>query len=47
MLIAHRGNDNHNYRENSEEAIIYSLSRTYIDGIECDLRLTKDNEIVL
>lgn len=47
MLIAHRGNDNHNYRENSEEAIIYSLSKSYIDGIECDIRLTKDNEIVL
>lgn len=47
MLIAHRGNDNHNYKENSEEGIIYCLSKSYIDGIECDLRLTKDNEIVL
>ena len=47
MLIAHRGNDNHNYKENSEEGIIFSLSKSYIDGIECDIRLTKDNEIVL
>lgn len=47
MLIAHRGNDNHKYRENSEEAILFSLEKNYIDGIECDLRLTKDNEIVL
>ena len=47
MLIAHRGNDNHHYKENSEEGIIYSLSKPYIDGIECDLRLTSDNEIVL
>lgn len=47
MLIAHRGNDNHHYKENSEEGIIYCLSKSYIDGIECDLRLTKDNEIVL
>lgn len=47
MFIAHRGNDNHGYPENSEKAILYSLSQSYIDGIECDIRLTKDNEIVL
>lgn len=47
MFIAHRGNDNHKYRENSENALLYSLSQTYIDGVECDIRLTKDNEIVL
>lgn len=47
MFISHRGNDNHNYRENSENAIIYSLNKEYIKGVECDIRLTKDNEIVL
>ena len=47
MFIAHRGNDNHKYRENSENALLYSLSQPYIDGVECDIRLTKDNEIVL
>lgn len=47
MFIAHRGNDNHKYRENSEKALLYSLSQIYIDGVECDIRLTKDNEIVL
>ena len=47
MFIAHRGNDNHKYRENSEKAILYSLRQDYISGIECDIRLTKDKEIVL
>lgn len=47
MFISHRGNDNHKYRENSEKAILYSLSKSYIDGVECDIRLTKDKEIVL
>lgn len=47
MFIAHRGNDKHKYRENSENAILYSLNESYIKGIECDLRLTKDKEIVL
>lgn len=47
MFIAHRGNDRHEYRENSEQAIIYSLNQPYIDGIECDVRLTKDNKIIL
>ena len=26
---------------------MYSLNQPYIKGIECDIRLTKDNEIVL
>lgn len=47
MFISHRGNDEHNYRENSEKAIMYSLNKSYIKGVECDIRLTKDNEIVL
>ncbi len=47
MFIAHRGNDNHKYRENSEKAILFSLQQPYLDGIECDLRLTKDKKIVL
>lgn len=47
MFIAHRGNDNHNYLENSEKAILNCLDRQYISGIECDIRLTQDNNIVL
>lgn len=47
MFIAHRGNDNHDYRENSEKSILFCLEQPYLDGIECDLRLTKDKKIVL
>ena len=47
MFIAHRGNDDHPYKENSKDGIIYCLQKDYIYGIECDIRLTKDNEIVL
>lgn len=47
MFIAHRGNDDHKYLENSERAILNCLFKQYLDGIECDIRLTKDNNIVL
>lgn len=47
MFIAHRANDNHNYLENTKEAIIYCLNKEYIDGIEIDIRVTKDKEFVL
>ena len=47
MLIAHRGNDNHKYLENTKEAVIYCLNKEYIDGIEIDIRVTKDKEFVL
>jgi len=47
MLIAHRGNDNHKYLENTKEAIIYCLNKNYIDGVEIDIRVTKDKEFVL
>ena len=47
MLIAHRGNDNHIYLENTKEAIIHCLNKEYIDGIEIDVRVTKDKEFVL
>ena len=46
-LISHRGNNNHNYKENTKQAIITSYKTTYIDGVELDIRLTKDNIIVL
>lgn len=47
MFISHRGNDNHLYRENSLQAISYSLNQPYISGVECDIRLTLDNKLVL
>lgn len=46
-FISHRGNDHHSYKENSLKALKYSLSKKYITGIEIDIRLTKDNKIIL
>ncbi len=46
-LIAHRGNNNHMYAENSLEAILSSLDESYINGVEFDVRLTKDNQLVV
>lgn len=46
-LIAHRGNGNHKYRENTKEAILNILKEEYIDGVEFDIRLTKDKKFVL
>lgn len=45
-IIAHRGNDGI-YKENSFEAIINSLNKSYVDGVEFDIRLTKDGKFVL
>lgn len=47
MIISHRGKDNHKYKENSISAIIESLSKDYIDGVEFDIRITKDKELVI
>lgn len=47
MLISHRGNNNHEYKENTKSAIAAVLKENYIDGVEFDIRLTKDNKIVL
>lgn len=46
-FIAHRGLDNHGYRENTLEAIMHSLNQEYISGVEIDVRLTKDEKIVI
>jgi len=46
-FIAHRGLDNHNYRENTKEALLESLSKDYISGVELDIRLTKDSKFVI
>lgn len=45
-IIAHRGNDKI-HKENSLEAIISSLKKTYTDGVEFDIRLTKDKKIII
>lgn len=45
-IIAHRGNDGI-HLENSMESIINSLSISYIDGVEFDIRHTKDYDFVI
>ena len=46
-VISHRGNNNHKYKENTLEAINEVLTKDYIDGVEFDIRITKDNKFVL
>ncbi len=46
-LIAHRGNDNHSFRENTINALISCLDRPYINGVELDVRITKNQEIII
>ena len=46
-LIAHRGLDNHKYKENSIKGILNSLSKDYVSGIEVDIRFTKDKKIIV
>lgn len=45
--IAHRGNNNHGYAENTKEALLSALATDYIAGIEFDIRKTKDNQLVI
>lgn len=45
--IAHRGNNNHGYAENTKEALLAALDTDYISGIELDIRKTEDNELVI
>lgn len=46
-FIAHRGLNSTEYKENTKKAILDSLKRDYIKGIEIDVRITKDNKIVV
>ena len=45
-IIAHRGNDSI-HKENSLEAIISSLNSKYTDGVEFDIRFTKDHKFIV
>ncbi len=45
-VIAHRGNDGI-HKENSLEAIINSLNSKYTDGVEFDIRFTKDKKFIV
>lgn len=46
-LIAHRALADFKYKENTKDGIIAALSKNYIKGIEIDVRITKDNKIVI
>lgn len=46
-FIAHKGNGNHHYAQNSKEAILTSLQNHNIAGVELDIRLTKDKKLVI
>ena len=45
-VIAHRGSDGI-HEENTLESILNSLKLDYVDGIECDIRHTKDYDFVI
>lgn len=45
-IISHRGSGN-KYKPNTKEAIITALNTIYIDGVEFDVRITKDKKIVI
>ena len=46
-LIAHRGRDSSLFGENTKEGVIDSFDRSYVSGVEIDVRITKDNKIVV
>lgn len=46
-IIAHRGSNISNYKPNTKQALLAALSLEYIDGIEFDVRMTKDKKIVI
>ena len=45
-IISHRGSGN-KYKENSVLAILESLKQNYTDGVEFDIRITKDFHFVI
>ena len=46
-FIAHRGLSSRHNPENSEEAILMGTKNSKVDGVEIDVRLTKDNQVVV
>ena len=45
-LIAHRGYTTKLIKENTKEAFVNALNNDFL-GFECDVRKTKDNELVI
>lgn len=46
-IISHRGSGVSKYKPNTKEAILSALNVSYIDGVEFDVRITKDKKIVI
>lgn len=46
-LIAHRGINSSLFGENTKEGIVDALDKSYVSGIEIDVRITRDNKIVV
>lgn len=46
-FIAHRGKNNHQFTENTKEALLECLTKDYISGVEFDIRITKDKKIII
>lgn len=46
-FISHRGNDNKKFKENTKKALLTSIKKNYVKGIEFDIRITKDNEFII
>lgn len=47
-IISHRGNfEKSKWKENTVEALKEALEKPYIDGVELDVRLTADEEVVI
>ena len=46
-IISHRASNISKYKPNTKEALLTALSLDFIDGIEFDVRITKDKKIVI
>ena len=46
-IISHRGNGISQYNANTKQALLTALNIDFIDGIEFDVRITKDKKIVI
>ncbi len=46
-IISHRGSNVSEYKNNTKEALLKALNTDFIDGVEFDVRITKDKKIVI
>jgi len=46
-IISHRGSNISLYKQNTKQALLTAINLDFIDGIEFDVRITKDKKIVI